>query len=109
MQGLKTPSDFKMLSTADPSDPSTGFSFTVKTIYANDDEDSPYEIDEYDLIYCELKEPGQPFQVDSKAISVGEVDDMLITWTLEEDFDPRDSYISLTVPKSNIFYMNLMN
>ena len=61
MQGLKTPSDFKMLSTADPPDPphpSTGFSFTVKTIYANSDENSPYEIDEYDLIYCELKEPG---------------------------------------------------
>ena len=97
-----------MLST-DPANPSTGFSFTVKTIYTNDDSNSPYEIDEYELIYCELKEPGKTFQVDTLAVNVGQEDDMVITWTLEEAFDPSDSYISLTLPKSNILYMDLMN
>lgn len=40
---------------------------------------------------------------------MGKDDSMLITWTLEEDFDPNDSIISLSIPKSNIMYADILD
>ena len=47
--------------------------------------------------------------METQAVSVGEDDSMIITWTLEEDFDPTDSYITLTLPKANILYMEILD
>ena len=85
--------------------------FTIETfwIYSKDGKETVYQIDQYftkeKLV---LKQPNNFFNVEAIGQETGKKGDMQITFTMEEDLNLDNTYITLKLPKSNVMYKSYL-